>query len=293
MLEVVRHRLPLLIARLLAVVAALLVAGASPAMADPAGPSDFRSEVTGIVPAADGVEAEVRGGDAFLEVRVDEGHEVLVEGYSGEPYLRFSADGTVERNRRSPATYVNDSRKGKGDGPARGHGRRRAGVGGGRDGRHLRVARPPDPLDAGRPPERGPRLEGRGGLRPVAGPDRGRRHLGHDRGDARLRVHHVTDPLGRARAGRRGCARVAGSGTGDGGRAGGPRGRVRARAGGRPGRLRVHPRRRQPAALGAARGRAGRRGRRPGPGAAPLRAGRHPRLRRLRSPAGPSSASTS
>jgi hypothetical protein len=86
-------------------------------MADPAGPSDFRSEVTGIVPAAGGVEADVRGGDAFLELHVDAGHEVVVEGYSGEPYLRFREDGTVERNRRSPATYVNDDRQGEGQVP--------------------------------------------------------------------------------------------------------------------------------------------------------------------------------
>ncbi|HJR26666.1 MAG TPA: hypothetical protein VJ804_14410 [Acidimicrobiales bacterium] len=116
MLEAVHHRLSLT-ARLVAVTAVLLVADASPAMADPAGPGDFRSEVTGIVPAVDGVEAEVQGGDAFLELRVDEGHSVVVEGYSGEPYLRFREDGTVERNRRSPATYVNDDREGQGDIP--------------------------------------------------------------------------------------------------------------------------------------------------------------------------------
>ena len=115
MLEVVRHRLLRLVTRSVGFAAVLLVAGASPAMADPAGPSDFRSEVTGIVPDLDGIEAEVRGGDAFLEVHVDEGHEAVVEGYAGEPYLRFLEDGTVERNRLSPATYVNDDRKGRGD----------------------------------------------------------------------------------------------------------------------------------------------------------------------------------
>ena len=100
-------------ARALALAVALVVLTAGPAGADAAGPSDFRSEVTRLAPGADGVEAEVRGGDSFLELRVEEGHEVLVEGYNGEPYLRFGADGTVERNRRSPATYLNDDRRGE------------------------------------------------------------------------------------------------------------------------------------------------------------------------------------
>lgn len=90
----------------------LVVWLASPAAADPAGPSDFRAEVTEIAPEVDGVGAEIRGGDSFLEVSVDEGIEVTVEGYSGEPYLRFVADGTVERNAASPATYLNEDRKG-------------------------------------------------------------------------------------------------------------------------------------------------------------------------------------
>lgn len=91
---------------------------AAPASADPAGPSDFRSRVTGIVPGVPGVHAEIRGGDTFLEVTVDRGHQVVVDGYTGEPYLRFLPDGTVERNKRSAATYVNDSRTGKGVVPA-------------------------------------------------------------------------------------------------------------------------------------------------------------------------------
>ena len=123
---------------------------AAPAAADAAGPSDFRSEVTGIVPAVDGVEAEIRGGDSFLELTVDDGHTVIVEGYTGEPYLRFQPDGTVERNRLSPATYLNDDRQGRGRHPPGRHRRRprrRAGVGAHRRRRHLRLARPPGALD--------------------------------------------------------------------------------------------------------------------------------------------------
>src|SRR5690349_21658604 len=97
-----------LVPRVVAAALVVVVATAGPVSADAAGPGDFTSEVTGIVPASDGVHAEIRGGDAFLEVSVDEDHTVIVEGYTGEPYLRFLPDGTVERNRLSTATYLND-----------------------------------------------------------------------------------------------------------------------------------------------------------------------------------------
>jgi hypothetical protein len=96
----------------------LLVVAAPPAGADAAGPSDYRSDVTGIVPALDGVHAEILGGDSFLELSVEPDHTVIVEGYEGEPYLRFQPDGTVERNRLSRATYLNDDRKGRIEIPA-------------------------------------------------------------------------------------------------------------------------------------------------------------------------------
>ena len=91
---------------------------ADPAGADAPAPTDYRSRVDAMEPAADGVGAEVVGGDAFLELTVDRGHEVVVTGYQGEPYLVFRPDGTVQRNRRSPATFVNDSRGGDAEVPA-------------------------------------------------------------------------------------------------------------------------------------------------------------------------------
>jgi hypothetical protein len=102
------------LARLAAIALGLVLVTAAPASADPAGPSDYRSEVTRIDPEVEGVSAEIRGGDAFLEVTVDEGITVIVAGYQGEPYVRFSPDGTVERNRLSTATYLNDDRRGEG-----------------------------------------------------------------------------------------------------------------------------------------------------------------------------------
>jgi hypothetical protein len=40
----------------------------------------------------------------------------VIEGYEGEPYLRFAPDGVYE-NSRSPATYLNEDRYGKIDIP--------------------------------------------------------------------------------------------------------------------------------------------------------------------------------
>jgi hypothetical protein len=96
----------------LAVAAAVLVLLADPAAADPPQPTDYRSVVDAIEPAAPEVDIDVVGGDSFLRLTVDPGHEVVVEGYQGEPYLRFRGDGAVERNRRSPATYANEDREG-------------------------------------------------------------------------------------------------------------------------------------------------------------------------------------
>jgi hypothetical protein len=95
---------------------AIVVLHAAPAAADPPRPSDYRSDVSAVDPASPGVQAEIVGGDAFLHLTVD-GHEVIVLGYGGEPYLRFDKDGRVERNKRSSATYLNESRNAKVDLP--------------------------------------------------------------------------------------------------------------------------------------------------------------------------------
>jgi hypothetical protein len=47
------------------------------------------------------------------------GKPILVPGYDGEPYLRFTADA-VYRNERSPATYLNEDRYGGVELPAGG-----------------------------------------------------------------------------------------------------------------------------------------------------------------------------
>lgn len=87
--------------------------GPDVAHADPAGPTDYRTEIVAIEPATDAIEIVVEGGDAFLHVTVEPGHEVVVLGYDGEPYLRIGPDGAVDQNRRSFATYYNEDRFGR------------------------------------------------------------------------------------------------------------------------------------------------------------------------------------
>jgi len=95
-----------------------LVFFANPAHADPAKPTDFESTVTQINPSVDGVSMKVVGGDGFLSLKVQPGHDVIVNGYAGGPWLHVRSDGVVEENQLSPATYLNASRYGKTSAPA-------------------------------------------------------------------------------------------------------------------------------------------------------------------------------
>lgn len=84
----------------------------TPAWADPATPTNYRSEVTGTEPAGP-FTAEIIGGDAFVRMTVVPGIDAVVLGYEGEPYIWFAPDGAVSVNTRSPATYLNDDRYGQ------------------------------------------------------------------------------------------------------------------------------------------------------------------------------------
>ena len=96
-----------------------LVGTPSLAHADAAGPTDYLTEIVDVSPATPVIELAVVGGDAFIELTVAPGHEVVVLGYlpDREPYLRFGSDGTVEQNLRSYATYYNEDRYGTDDIP--------------------------------------------------------------------------------------------------------------------------------------------------------------------------------
>jgi hypothetical protein len=92
---------------------ATVVAGwPSVVAADPAGATDWRSQIVSFEPPNAAVELSIEGGDAFVRIVVAPGHEVVIEGYEGEPYLRIGADGIVYENRNSEATYWNATRDG-------------------------------------------------------------------------------------------------------------------------------------------------------------------------------------
>jgi hypothetical protein len=73
---------------------------------------NFRSEVKSLEPQVAGLELAVVRGDEGLRLKNETGRTVVVEGYDGEPYLRFKPDGAVEANQRSAATYINVDRFG-------------------------------------------------------------------------------------------------------------------------------------------------------------------------------------
>jgi hypothetical protein len=75
------------------------------------GNPNFRSEINSIQPPLpSGVSVEVLDYDSYFQLLDRHGHEVVLDGYGGEPYARIEKDGTVQVNQRSPATYLNDSR---------------------------------------------------------------------------------------------------------------------------------------------------------------------------------------
>jgi hypothetical protein len=87
-------------------------AGIVPASAHNVGGGKYVSQVTGLQPATPIVSAQIGGGDELLALQVQPGHEVVVAGYQGEPYLRIAPDGTVFENHLSPARYLNQDRYG-------------------------------------------------------------------------------------------------------------------------------------------------------------------------------------
>jgi hypothetical protein len=101
---------------LAAAIAALVVCPVASAHGDGA-ERGFRSAVESVRPAPAGLTVRVLDSDDELQLRNETGRTIVILGYDGEPYLRFSADG-VFRNSRSPAAYLNLDRYAKVDVPA-------------------------------------------------------------------------------------------------------------------------------------------------------------------------------
>ncbi len=73
------------------------------------GPKGFKSTVTSLTPATTGIKAIMLGGDDRMVLHNNTGKVLVIKGYSGEPYLRFSPDA-VYMNDHSPAVYLNSDR---------------------------------------------------------------------------------------------------------------------------------------------------------------------------------------
>lgn len=82
------------------------------AHADPPGPTNFRTTIVAIEPAAPEIDVSIIGGDSFVELRVVAGATVAVPGYRGEPFLRFSRTGAVTENRASVTYHASRNRYG-------------------------------------------------------------------------------------------------------------------------------------------------------------------------------------
>ncbi len=83
--------------------------GASSALNDQGANSNYRSTITSVTPAVAGLSVQVLEFADRLLLRNSTGKTVTILGYDREPYARVLANGTVERNVRSPATYLNAS----------------------------------------------------------------------------------------------------------------------------------------------------------------------------------------
>ncbi|HEY7629526.1 MAG TPA: hypothetical protein VH817_02430 [Thermoleophilaceae bacterium] len=91
------------------VLAAVAFAVASTPAAAHQGNPNYRSVIDRVSPVVPGVKLQVLGYDSQFQLTNRSGKTVTVYGYAGEPYARILGDGTVQQNRLSPATYLNNN----------------------------------------------------------------------------------------------------------------------------------------------------------------------------------------
>jgi len=82
--------------------------GANP-FADQGSNYNYRSIITSVTPRVRGLDLQILEFADRLELTNHTGQTVTIYGYQSEPYARVLANGTAERNIRSPATYLNES----------------------------------------------------------------------------------------------------------------------------------------------------------------------------------------
>jgi hypothetical protein len=72
----------------------------------------YRSTIESVDPRVPGTEFKVLYGDDQIWLKNTSGETIVIDGYGGEPYLRFSPSG-IFVNVNSPAGYLNQDRYGK------------------------------------------------------------------------------------------------------------------------------------------------------------------------------------
>ncbi len=97
---------------IIAVVAACAQLAAPVALAHEGNPN-YRSVVSKVTPAVEGVNVSVLNFDDRLLLHNTSGKDVMVLDYEKKPYARLLADGTVEVNTSSEAYYLNEDRLGE------------------------------------------------------------------------------------------------------------------------------------------------------------------------------------
>ena len=74
------------------------------------GNPNYRSVINEVTPRMPGVSFQVLNYDSYMQLLDQDGREVVIYGYEGEPYARILKDGTVQVNERSPALYLDENR---------------------------------------------------------------------------------------------------------------------------------------------------------------------------------------